>query len=247
MKQHHDRARKDLAEATKFADDPDTKLIISPISAPPLMCFNTLPQLEWFWTGAIRSYAFGPNLVPSGEFEGLDPQSYVDEGWTSVGYQVPGLEGSIDIEPQEVAAPRGGERMLRLRVRPSEGQQVDDLQPYQDRPTVAIRSPPVPVARGNFVRISVLVRPTTFQAEGSGGGVIVRDSIGGELMQFRMYYGEPVWKRVVLYRRAPESGELTVTLGLAATSGEVEFDDLRVELLTPPSAEARAGAAPVIR
>lgn len=247
MKQHFERAKKDLIEATRFVHDPGVETLLSPVSAPPLMCYNTLPQLEWFWTSAVRSYAFGENLVPGGEFEDLDPEAYVRQGWTSVGYQEPGLEALIDIEPEDVADARGSERLLRLRVRPAEGQDVDQLPPSFDRPTVAIRSPPVPVSRGNFIRISVLMRPVTFQSEGTGGGVIVRDSIGGELMQFRQFYGEPEWRRVVLYRRAPESTDLTVTLGLAATSGEVEFDDLRVELLTPPAAEARGGVSPATR
>ncbi|QDV34167.1 hypothetical protein [Tautonia plasticadhaerens] len=248
MRQHFERAKEDLIEATRFDHDPGVEPLISPISAPPLMCYNTLPQLEWFWTSAVRSYSFGENLVPGGEFEELDPEAYVQQGWTSVGHRVPGLEPLIDVEPEDEPDARGSERLLRLRVRPAEGQDVDQLPPAFDRPTVAIRSPPVPVSRGNFIRISVLMKPVTFQAEGSGGGVIVRDSIGGELMQFHQYYGEPEWRRVVLYRRAPESTELTVTLGLAATSGEVEFDDLRVELLAPPAAEARGGeAAPTRR
>jgi hypothetical protein len=68
--------------------------------------------------------------------------------------------------------------------------------------------------------------------------VIIRDSIGGELMQYRQFSALPEWRRVVLYRRAPEDGDVTVTLGLAATSGEVFFDDLRIERAEQPGAPA---------
>ncbi|WP_169976097.1 hypothetical protein [Tautonia rosea] len=236
MKQHHMRAMKDLKDSTVFAHDPEVKLELTPISAPPLMCFNTLPQLELFWTSTIRTYPFGRNLLPSGEFEEADPALYVREGWTSVGYEVPGLEGLIDIEADPTSNVRGSERLLRLRVQPAEGQSIEEFPPVQDRPTVAIQSPPISVRRHEFLRISVLVKMPVFQTPGSGGGVIIRDSIGGELMQYRQFSALPEWRRVVLYRRAPEDGELTVTLGLAATSGEVFFDDLRIERAEQPGA-----------
>ncbi|WP_152051704.1 hypothetical protein [Tautonia marina] len=236
MKQHHVRALKDLKESTVFAHDPEVKLELTPISAPPLMCFNTLPQLELFWTSTIRTYPFGRNLLPSGEFEEADPALYVREGWTSVGYEVPGLEGLIDIEADPTTNVRGSERLLHLRVQPAEGESIEAFSPVQDRPTVAIQTPPIAVRQHEFLRISVLVKMPVFQAAGSGGGVIIRDSIGGELMQYRQYSALPEWRRVVLYRRAPEDGELTVTLGLAATSGEVFFDDLRIERAEQPGA-----------
>jgi hypothetical protein len=66
--------------------------------------------------------------------------------------------------------------------------------------------------------------------------VIVRDSIGGEALQFRSTDPIPELSRVVLYRRVPADGELTVTLGLAGY-GDVFFDDLRIEPVVsiPPS------------
>ncbi|RUL87877.1 hypothetical protein [Tautonia sociabilis] len=249
MNEHYKRSRDDLIEATSFAHDPDVKVLLTPVSAPPLMSFNTLPQLELFWTSTIRSYPFGRNLLPSGEFEETDPQAFVEEGWTSVGYEVPGLRGTIDIQPDAAENARGSRAMLRLRVRTEEGQNVDELPPVQDRIAVGIRTPPIRVRRHEFLRISALVKMPDQQAPGSGGGVIVRDSIGGELMQFRDYEGIPEWRRVVLYRRAPEDGELTVTLGLAATVGEAYFDDVRIERAEQPSGTVPGpalGASPAV-
>ena len=99
----------------------------------------------------------------------------------------------------------------------------------------AVRSPAVRVGAKQFVRISVLVHRPIASAPGAGG-VIVRDSIGGETLQFRTTDPIPELSRVVLYRRVPADGELTVTLGLAGY-GDVFFDDLRIEPVVsiPPS------------
>jgi hypothetical protein len=93
----------------------------------------------------------------------------------------------------------------------------------------------------------VLVKMPRNQPAASGG-LIVRDSIGGELLQFRTTQAIPAWREVVLFRRVPEDGELTVTLGFSGV-GDAYFDDLRVELLSegrsaPPAEEDEMAAAP---
>jgi hypothetical protein len=62
------------------------------------------------------------------------------------------------------------------------------------------------------------------------GGVIIRDSIGGEQFQFRTSGPIAEYSRVILFRKAPADGTFTVTLGLAGY-GEAFFDDLRVEVI----------------
>jgi hypothetical protein len=64
----------------------------------------------------------------------------------------------------------------------------------------------------------------------NGPGVIVRDSIGGEALEFRSNVAIPDYARVVLFRKAPADGTFTVTLGLAGY-GEAFFDDLQVEVI----------------
>ena len=72
------------------------------------------------------------------------------------------------------------------------------------------------------------------------GGVIVRDSIGGEQFQYRSRDPIPDYSRVVLYRKAPADGTFTVTLGLAGY-GEAFFDDLRVEVIEEATRYADPG------
>ncbi len=106
---------------------------------------------------------------------------------------------------------------------------IDALPPYRDHPEAAVRSPAVPVRATNFVRIRVLVKMPRELAPGRGG-LIVRDSLGGEALQFRTTDAIPEWKEIVLYRRAPADGEVSVLLGLAGY-GEAYFDNLRIDVL----------------
>ncbi len=86
------------------------------------------------------------------------------------------------------------------------------------------------------MRIRVKVRiPQNFASGGSG--VVVRDSLGGETLQFATNEATRGWREVVLYRRIPEDGEITVTLGLAGL-GEAYFDDLKIEVLENSSDDA---------
>ena len=62
------------------------------------------------------------------------------------------------------------------------------------------------------------------------GGIIVRDSIGGEQFQYRTSDSIGGFSRVVLYRKAPADGTFHVTLGLAGY-GEAYFDDFRVQVI----------------
>ena len=86
-----------------------------------------------------------------------------------------------------------------------------------------------------------MVKRTRPTVEGAGG-VIVRDSIGGEALQFVSNEAIPKMTRVVLYRRAPADVDLTVTLGLAGYD-TVFFDDLRVERVEAAPAFEPPGVA----
>jgi hypothetical protein len=114
------------------------------------------------------------------------------------------------------------------------------VSPIQDHPVAAVRSPAIPVRARDFVRVRVLVKMPRAITSGSKG-LIVRDSLGGELLQFRTTEAITDWREVVLYRRVPEDGEISVLLGLAG-QGIAYFDDLRIEVLgDAPSSGPRPG------
>jgi hypothetical protein len=234
-------------------------LIFTPVSCPPLISFFTLPE-HYIWVDWIKGmpgYRWGRNRVPSGDFD--DPDEFNESGWVDLSYKFEGLVGTVATvaraEPPEdeedakknknkkkktppkpktkkmirelEGATEG--RVIKLEVKPEDPKAVDKAQPILDFPIAAIRSPRIRVERNNLIRISVLVKRLFSSAEGMGG-LIVRDSIGGEQFQFRTSGPIPEYSRVLLFRKAPADGTFTVTLGLAGY-GEAFFDDLRVEVV----------------
>ncbi len=120
----------------------------------------------------------------------------------------------------------GHGKILRMAVEPDDKNLIDKNPPFFDHPIAAIRTPPIPVVPGQFLRISVWVQKEVPSPSGAGG-VIISDSIGGEALQYRAQ-ALPQMSKVILFRRAATKGTMTVTLGLAGF-GEAKFDDLKVE------------------
>jgi hypothetical protein len=210
-------------------------LIVPAVASAPLVAFNTLPQ-HYLWLEWMRTGNFGRNLIPSGSFD--RPDGLIDAGWTDESYRYDGVVAKVSTVPE--ADPDDGRRMVKMEVKPAPGRAVDTLLPYLDQPVASIRSPAVPVKAGQFLRITVFVR-RPFYTEGAGG-LVVSDSLGGEALRF--VSNEPIVKRsrLVLYRRAPADGDLTVSLGLAGY-GEAYFDNLSVERIEAPAAVPPADVA----
>jgi hypothetical protein len=202
-------------------------LLLKPVSCPPCIAFNTLPEL-YFWTDWISGrpgFKFGANRVSTGTFD--DPQAMLDAGWVNVDHEFDGVKAKMATVPREGSKE---DRMIRMSVEPNDKAELDSTAPqFFDFPVAAVRSPAIKVEAKNLIRISVLVKRSIASTPGMGG-IIVRDSIGGEQFQFRTSEPIPAFSRVVLYRKAPEDGTFTVTLGLAGY-GEAFFDDFRVELV----------------
>jgi hypothetical protein len=224
-------------------------VIAPPVGCPPLLTCQTLPQY-YYWRSFVNESAgrFGSSRLSSGDFEAT-PERLRDQGWTDASHPADGLVGAV-----RVAAGLGYGRSsaLRLSVKPEQLPEASEFQTAEgtvdrqaylkarraaidalpsilDLPASAVRSPGVAVRAGDFVRIRVKYRlPRSIAA--AGGGLIVRDSLGGAALQYRTTEPTASWRELVLFRRAPEDGELTVTLGLAGL-GEALFDDLRVEFL----------------
>jgi hypothetical protein len=246
MRDHWDQARVALAKATKEAlNNPDPEpsptasvasrrskerpeLLETAIASPPLLSFYTLPQ-HYIWLGWLRDYEFGPNLLSSGSFE--DPEALKEEGWDlDAGYAIDGVVASIRHDKK-----KGWKKghALTLKVAAARPKEIDRLPPYLDHPVAAIRTPPIPVGAGHLMRIKVMVKMPTTVPQGAGG-LVVRDSLGGEPLQFRFTAALPQWREVVLYRRAPASGTMTVLIGLAGF-GELSIDNLEIDRLTDPA------------
>jgi hypothetical protein len=206
---------------------PEIPLLLKPVSCPPSVGVNTLPELYFWidWISGKPGFKFGANRVPTGSFD--DPEAMTEAGWQNINYQIDGVTAKM------ATIPRDGNktnRVIRMRVESTSAADLDTTAPqFFDFPVAAVRSPAIKVQAKNLIRISVLVKKPAPSAPGMGG-IIVRDSIGGEQFQYRTSDPIPSYSRVVLYRKAPADMEFTVTLGLAGY-GEAFFDDFRVELV----------------
>ncbi len=192
----------------------------------------------------MKSGRFGRNLIPSGDFD--SNEVLLDSGWKNVSVPYDGIDAKISSEP--ASDKDKVHRCLKMLVRPAPGKPVDRLPPYLDQPAVAIQSPPVAVKAGQFLRITVMILRRYFTPEGAGG-VIVRDSIGGEALQYVNNEAIPENSKLFLYRRVPADGDFTVTLGMAGY-GDVFFDDLKVERIeaaAAPPGVATSPARPTLR
>ena len=213
-------------------------VLIKPVCCAPCVAFNTLPEL-YFWVDWIKrkpGYKFGPNRVPSGSFD--DPTAMTEAGWVNVDHEYEGIVSKMSTVPREG---KPGDRMIRMSVEPKNKADIDNNLPFFDFPVAAIRTPPIKVDAKNLIRISVQVK-RSFASTPGAGGIIVRDSLGGEPLQFRTSDPIPGFSRIVIYRKAPTDCRFTVTFGLAGY-GEAFFDDFRAELVEADEAPGDSNIA----
>ena len=152
----------------------------------------------------------------------------INSDWVNVSYQYDGFIGKIATVPRTQANGKSpnpkspsvdelspdnskSNLVVKMKVSPEKPEELDQMAGFLDFPAAAIRSPSIRVEANNLIRISVLVRRPLAQPGGLGG-IIVRDSIGGEQFQYRSSNPIPTFSRVVLFRKAPADGTFNVTL-----------------------------------
>jgi hypothetical protein len=204
MREHWDRAVRDLD---------------SPVSSPYAVSFYTLPR-HWRFLNEVRSAQAGANLLGTGGFENAAAQP--NETWSVQEVKL----DEVDFDVARVTTqPKEGGQCLKLEVLPRD--------PYAapaalERTYLAVHSPRCSVPPGSLLRISGWVRiPKPIEA--STDGVLFFDSVGGEPLAIRLT-GKTDWRRFTLYRQAPASGTIGVTVGLTGI-GVAYFDDIRIEPL----------------
>lgn len=270
MRSHWDRAYKDFVAVTVAgvgtydAGRPRPPQAISPVACPPLLSMQTLPHYYRAWRGPIQgaSGAYGRNRVVGGSFD-TDAATMRDQGWLNESYRPDRVASSITIDRREGWGPTRA--ALKLDVRPQEQPDpanfrrpdgsfdqpaytkallatADSLPPFLDQPAAAVRSPAVKVRGTSLIRISVRVKMPRDLPPGAGG-LIVRDSLGGPLLQYRTTRAIPDWQEIVLYRRAPADAEVSVLLGLAGF-GRAYFDDLQIQVLNDTGTEGSEPTTP---
>ena len=160
------------------------------------------------------------------------------KGWLE--QEAPTLDDVTAVARRVKDEPKEGRQCLMLQLNPK-----DKLLPplALERTFVAILSPAVHLAPGTPVAISAWVRiPQKISA--SADGALLYDSIGGEPLAVRLTDATK-WKKIILYRRIPASGVVSVTLALTGL-GTVYFDDVRIEPLTGGDGSATVAHQPAL-
>jgi hypothetical protein len=205
----------------------------SPTASPGATAFATLP---WHLRLVDRLKASRPaaNSLPGGDLEDLG--TMVQAGWRHFQLPSEGLKTSAELC---ATAARSGRTGLRLSVRAENPEQAPAL---VETPPIWITTGGVPVEAGQLVRIQGWVQIPA-PIIGSVDGLMIVDSLGGPALAERI--GQTAgWRQFVLYRVAPRSGRVSVTLALAGM-GEAWIDDLAVEVLQSSGTAGLARRPPV--
>jgi hypothetical protein len=214
-----------------------TKGLDAPVASPYALSFYTLPK-HWELVNQVKSSSAAANVLVGGDFEtapvNAEDKWRIDE-WAldeveMLTIRVNELQAPLAIKeggvPSAIEPPKEGKQCVLLQVRPKKR----EIAPVAlERTLLALTSPPAKLWPGTLVRISGWVRiPAPITA--SVDGALFYDSAGGEPLAIRMTDATG-WKKLTLYRRVPESGQISVTLAITGL-GSVYFDDIRVEPLT---------------
>jgi hypothetical protein len=202
--------------------DDTVKKLDAPVSSPYTVSFFTLAR-HWRFMEQFPPGATGPNLLPGGGFE--TTEKTLPAGWTLQETKLDLVNFSAGVVTDE---PGEGKRCLLLEIKASPPPAVPPK--ALERTYLAVRSPAVRVQPGTPVRVSGWMRlPKAVTA--SVDGAMFYDSAGGEPLAIRQVLAQPAWKKFTLYRTAPASGLMTVTVALTGL-GKAYFDDIRIEPIT---------------
>jgi hypothetical protein len=202
-----------------------------PAESPFTLCYNTLPD-HWRFRAQLRGARLGPNLLRGGGFE--DVFRVTGQGWRQIKYGGPAVQAEAELSP---TAPHEGQYSLRLAV--SATPAADSRGTTGLVPLTVVTSP-LAVPSGQMLRISGWVRKPSLQA--GAAPAVLQESTTGAPASLRWWQTEG-WQPFTLYRPAPASGRLELSLVLPG-AGDVYFDDLAVEPIHLPNQLAHeAGSA----
>ncbi|HOP77474.1 MAG TPA: hypothetical protein PLD05_08270 [Thermogutta sp.] len=189
------------------------------VAWPCAVSFDTL-LAHLKWTDQLSEDRARPTLLPGGDFEAGGQITAM--GWQPFQHAIPGIVAQAELSP---SAARSGSFGLLISVRATQPQREQAL---VESPPIWIESPPVAVQPGDWVCIEGWISiPRAIT--GSVDGLMIVDSLGGEVLARRM--SQTVgWQPFRLYRRAGNEGQVRITLVMTGL-GEVCLDDLAVTVI----------------
>ncbi len=195
------------------------KKLSTPVASPYALSYYTLPR-HWEFLKETENSHWGGSVLPDGGFE--VPTDQVPQGWLR--QESTSTDQVVTSARRVTEGPDEGRQCLKLEIAPKDPLIVPAV---LERAYVAIHSPAVQLPPGTLVRISASVRAPGGIA-GSADGALFYDSAGGEALAYRVNGDLSKWKRLVLFRRVPETGSISITMALTGL-GKVYFDSVRIE------------------
>lgn len=199
----------------------------SPVSSPLAVAFDTLPEQAGF-AAFVAAQPQGDNLLLGGNFEDLS--TMLAAGWKHFEHPPADVQTSVELSP---TAPFGERFSLRMHAGTEKPPAAGTL---VESPPLWVTSAPVQVAAGDLVCLRGQVRVLA-PIKGSVDGLMITDSLGGEPLAERFGQTDG-WHEFVIYRIAPQNGNLTVTFALTGL-GDAWIDDVSIRKLPRPMAGAR--------
>ena len=196
--------------------------------------FDTLPAQA---TTSLRlAHArWNRNQLAGGNCEDLTQM--MQAGWQHVEFPQQGLTTTVELSAN---FPHSGRTSLHLVATPAAGSSTPRL---VESPPVWIGSAAVPANAGDIVRIQGAVRVPR-PPQGSVDKLLIIDSIGGKELALRMGAADG-WQNFVIYRAAPQAGNVSVTFALSGV-GEAWVDDVTIQTVDqlPPLPTGPPAASP---
>jgi hypothetical protein len=194
----------------------------SPSASPCCAALSALPLHYEMARRLQAAPAWSANSLAAGDFEDLDHLRA--SGWKNLSHAGETVRTRVELSPQ---SPQGAGTSLRLQATAADPKSPPSV--LENAP-LRIVSPPVPVRRGQLVRIHGWVRVLE-QITASPDGVLIYDSLGGPSLAERFQITDG-WREFIFYRVAPVDGGLSLTFALTGL-GEAAFDDVSISLHEP--------------
>ncbi|MBM81330.1 MAG: hypothetical protein CMJ78_12165 [Planctomycetaceae bacterium] len=199
----------------------------SPTSSLYTVSFQTLPDHHRLITRVGRTSLENENLLESGDFENIDVNRMISEGWQHEQTPPNGIRATAEL----ALVPERRNYCMRLLAAPTSAKSDGIGAPrFVDKTLVSVTTPPIPIARGQIVFARGLIRVTSPIAA-SLEGVTVSDNLAGDRGALRWTRPRD-WHQFNLIREVFQDGEFRLKLALNGL-GEVHFDDLEISVLTP--------------
>ncbi|RMG35058.1 MAG: hypothetical protein D6725_13220 [Planctomycetota bacterium] len=202
--------------------------LANPASSPYSVCFHTLPEHARLLARLGRTpWDALDNRLPFGTFDPPQPQRMIEAGW-----EHRRTDDDTITSAAELIRVGATNYALRLWSVPSVNADTES----RESPSVLVRTPPIPVRSGQVVVVTGKVRVVR-SINGDRRGAEVTDSLAPASLAIR-FHRPADWQPLQLIREAAQDTDFRLTFRLWGT-GEVQFDDLAVYVLTPNDARAQ--------